>query len=71
MVLIWYEHARQVAADPSLPAGPFRGVPFLLKNLYADFAGQPLTNGNKALAASGYVAAADTTLVSRYQAAGS
>jgi amidase len=66
----WFEHARSVAADPALPEGPFRGVPFLLKDLYAQFAGQPLTNGNVALKKAGHVADFDTTLVSRYKAAG-
>ena len=31
-----------------LPDGPFRGVPFLLKDLSAHYAGQALTNGNVA-----------------------
>src|SRR5262249_13618732 len=30
----WFDHARDVASSP-LPEGPFRGVPFLLKDLYA------------------------------------
>jgi amidase len=34
VVVKWFDHARSVAADPDLPAGPFRGVPFLLKDLY-------------------------------------
>ena len=34
---------------PDLPDGPFRGVPFLLKDLYTTFAGQTLSNGNVAL----------------------
>ena len=45
-------------------------MPFLLKDLFASMAGKPLTNGNKALAAAPPVSAADTTLVSRYRAAG-
>ena len=48
VVLRWFDEARSRAADP--PAGPFRGVPFLLKDLWAHYAGQPLTNGNRALA---------------------
>ena len=42
----------EIAADPALPDGPFRGVPFLLKDLYTSFAGQTLSNGNVALQAT-------------------
>ena len=46
MVIEWFDHARSVAAGADLPDGPFRGVPFLLKDLYTSFAGQTLSNGN-------------------------
>ena len=52
VVIRWFDHAREVAADPNLPDGPFRGVPFLLKDLYTSFAGQTLSNGNAALRAA-------------------
>jgi len=70
VVMQWFEHARAVAADPDLPDGPFRGVPFLLKDLYTSFAGQTLSNGNIALKDAGKIDAADTTLVARFKAAG-
>jgi amidase len=70
VVMEWFEHARSVAADPSLPDGPFRGVPFLLKDLYTSYAGQTLSNGNVALKEAGKIDTADTTLVSRFKAAG-
>ncbi|OMC46179.1 amidase [Mycobacterium sp. IS-2888] len=70
VVIEWFEHARSVAADPGLPQGPFRGVPFLLKDLYTSFAGQTLSNGNVALKEAGKIDAADTTLVARFKAAG-
>jgi amidase len=70
VVIEWFDHARSVAADPALPDGPFRGVPFLLKDLYTSFAGQTLSNGNVALKEAGKVDAADTTLVARFKAAG-
>lgn len=70
VVLRWFDAARELAASDELPDGPFRGVPFLLKDLWAHHAGQPLTNGNRALAAERPVSDADTTLVARYRAAG-
>jgi amidase len=70
VVMRWFDHARDVAADPALPDGPFRGVPFLLKDLYTSYAGQTLSNGNVALRAAGVVDRFDTTLVARFRAAG-
>jgi amidase len=70
VVIEWFEHARSVAAGPDLPNGPFRGVPFLLKDLYSSFAGQTLSNGNVALKAAGKLDAADTSLVGRFKKAG-
>lgn len=69
VVLRWFDHARELAAG-DLPDGPFRGVPFLLKDLWAAYAGQPLTNGNVALRDAMPVSDSDTTLVSRFRAAG-
>ena len=58
VVIRWFDAARATAAGP-LPEGPFRGVPTLLKDLWAHFAGQPLTNGNQALKDVMPVSAAD------------
>ncbi len=66
----WFDDARALANNPDLPRGPFHGVPYLLKDLFAAEAGKPLSNGNKAHKAAHYVSSADTTLVSRYKAAG-
>ena len=68
--LRWFDAALAAAASPDLPDGPFRGVPFLLKDLWATFDGQPLTNGNPALAKARPIGSADTTLVARYRNAG-
>jgi amidase len=65
----WFDHARQTAAS-DLPAGPFRGVPFLIKDLFAAYAGQRISNGNVALKEANVISDADTTLVSRFRAAG-
>jgi amidase len=69
VVIRWFDHARETAAG-DLPDGPFRGVPFLLKDLFATYAGQRISNGNVAFKEANVVADADTTLVSRYRAAG-
>ena len=66
----WFDHARETAASADLPTGPFRGVPFLIKDLFAEYAGQRMSNGNVALRDAGYVCPTDSTLVSRYRAAG-
>ena len=70
LTITWFDHARELAADPALPTGPLRGVPFLLKDLFAPFAGQRSSNGNVALRDAGMVDRTDSTLVSRYRAAG-
>jgi amidase len=64
-----FDEARQQADGP-LPDGPFRGVPFLLKDLNAHMAGMPLSNGNVALRDADYRSTADTNLVARFRAAG-
>ncbi len=66
----WFDEARATAASPDLPGGPFRGVPFLLKDLYAHMAGHPLSNGNAALKDAAPLSPQDTTLVGRFRAAG-
>ena len=66
----WFEAARELARSGSLPDGPFRGVPFLLKDLHASEAGKPISHGNKAFKAANYISPADTDLVARYKAAG-
>lgn len=63
-----YDHGR-AAIDAGLPDGPFRGVPFLLKDASGELAGHVTANGARLLA-KGAPAAADSTLVSRYKAAG-
>ena len=66
----WFDAARQLATSSDLPEGPFRGVPYLLKDLYAAEAGKPLSNGSKAYKEANYISTEDSTLVSRYKASG-
>ena len=62
-----FEQARAAAAGP-LPDGPFRGVPFLLKDLLATVQGEPTSCGNRLLAAVPWPH--DSELVRRFRAAG-
>ena len=56
------------AIEAGLPQGPFTGVPFLLKDLLAAYAGVPLTHGSRAL--RHYVPDDDSEMVRRFKAAG-
>jgi amidase len=58
------------AARGELPDGPFRGVPFLLKDLGAAFAGQPLHLGMNYLKERDFRAPVDSFLAQRFRAAG-
>ncbi len=58
------------AANGELPDGPFRGVPFLLKDLGAAFAGQPMHMGMQYLKERDFRAPIDTYLAQRFRQAG-
>jgi amidase len=64
-----FEKARAQAAA-GLPDGPFRGVPFLLKDLVASSAGDPYHGGMKLLREIGYVAPQDSYLTAKFRQAG-
>ena len=64
-----YEEARE-AAQGDVPDGPFRGVPFVLKDLGACFAGQPLHMGMRFLKEMNFTAPIDSTLALRFREAG-
>src|SRR5262249_36100107 len=57
-----FEKARAAARAPELPSGPFRGVPFLLKDLICGSAGDPLYNGSRLMKSLGMVQPFDTNL---------
>ncbi|MGZ5314558.1 MAG: amidase [Solirubrobacterales bacterium] len=64
-----YDDARNAAAG-QLPDGPFRGVPFLLKDLGAALVGQPLHMGMEALKRADFRAPMDSFLGQRFRDAG-
>lgn len=66
-----YDEARKTALELSperIKAAPFAGVPFLLKDLIAEYKGAPLCEGSRAL--RNHVAEIDTELVRRYKSGG-
>ena len=62
-----YDQAR-LAVTQEIPNGPFTGVPFLLKDIGAAYAGAPMTSGSRLLQA--YVPEYDSELVRRLKSAG-
>ncbi len=62
-----YDEAR-ASASGEIPDGPFRGVPYLLKDLLASYKGVRMTAGSRFLLE--YVPDHDSTLVSRLKRAG-
>ena len=62
-----YDEAREVASAGT-GEGPFAGVPFLLKDLTASYAGVPLTSGSRF--AENLVPDHDSELVTRFKKAG-
>ncbi|NUS05263.1 MAG: amidase [Nonomuraea sp.] len=69
VVMEWYDHARGLVAGGG-SQGPFAGVPFLLKDFMAPYAGQTMSNGNRRLKELALTSDADSTLVARFRAAG-
>jgi amidase len=63
-----FERAREAAAAPV--AGPFRGVPLLLKDLMCYSEGDPLHMGTRFLRDLGFVAPHDSYLAAKFRAAG-
>lgn len=62
-----YEQARAAVAA-GLPAGPFEGVPFLVKELVASVAGAPTTSASRLYVQN--MPAADSEVVARFRRAG-
>ena len=70
VVTTTFDKALAAADAPDLPDGPFRGVPFTIKDLWAMTEGDRFTNGVRALLDADFRAPQDTTLVARYRRAG-
>ena len=68
VVVSTFEDAARAAIRAGLPDGPFKGVPFLLKDLTAQYAGQP--TGSAWGPRLNRPVEADTELVKRYKDAG-
>jgi len=62
--------ARAAATAPDLPDGPFRGVPFLMKDIGGAEAGRPYCCGMRFLRNAGWVEPEDAWLTRRFKAAG-
>jgi len=65
-----FDRARAQAASPALPAGPFRGVPLLLKDFLCHTAGDPYYEGMRFLRDLHWREQHDTFLAARFRAAG-
>jgi amidase len=64
-----YERARREASG-AVPDGPFRGVPFLFKDLGCEEAGEPHHQGMRALRDAGWRATADSELALAFRNGG-
>ena len=64
-----FERALDDAAG-DIPDGPFKGVPFILKDLWTSSADEPMHLGNKALKEINYVSPVESDLARRYREAG-
>jgi amidase len=67
-VIYLMENRAREAIAAGLPDGPFRGVPFLIKDLFTAYAGEPMRMGSRLF--KDYVPAEDEELTRRYRRAG-
>ncbi len=65
-----FEKARAEATSPALARGPFRGVPFVVKDAVCTTAGDPYHAGMRFLKRHAYRAPHDSELARRFRAAG-
>jgi amidase len=62
--------ARAAAADPELPAGPFRGVPMVVKDLLCITGGDPYHAGSRMLRDANWVEPQDSYMAAKLRQAG-
>jgi amidase len=62
----FYDRAR-MQAESDIPDGPFKGVPFLLKDLLDNYQGEPICMGSRGIR---YIPTENSELVNRYLRAG-
>jgi amidase len=67
-VVLDMDRQARATLERGLPQGPFTGVPFLIKDLLAAYAGVPMTSGSRAY--RNYLPDFDSELVRRYKAGG-
>ncbi|HYC56303.1 MAG TPA: amidase [Candidatus Binatia bacterium] len=65
-----YDKARIEASSPALPNGPFRGVPFLVKDIVCHTAGDPCHGGMRLLRDLQWRESSDTWLAERFRKGG-
>ncbi|MEY2464970.1 MAG: amidase [Acidimicrobiaceae bacterium] len=65
-----FDRARAEAASPALPEGPFRGVPFVMKDLACHMKGEPFHEGMALLKRVGWSEDFETSLARRFREAG-
>ncbi len=70
VIIPLFEPARTQARAATLPDGPFRGVPFLIKDLTCQTKGDPYHAGMRVLRDRGWTADHDTYLAAKFRAAG-
>ena len=70
IIIETFDKARAQARSRDLPDGPFRGVPYAIKDLICTTAGDPFHAGMRLLKERRWTASADTFLAAKLRAAG-
>lgn len=65
-----FARARDEAASPTLPDGPFRGVPILMKDIGGQCAGEPCHAGMRCLRDAGWTERTDSFFAAKLRRAG-
>ena len=68
IIIPMHEHALQRTQQKL--TGPFAGVPFLVKDLFQEYAGYPTSYGCQGMKRTGYIADTNAEIVNRWEKAG-